>query len=317
MKTVYKIGLALLAFPIMSMAQAPTASIKKIINGAPVIDGAVDAFWEQVPANNIDKNFQTEVPTLGASGTTYWKAVWNDTAIFVLVVVNDDVYLPVYLGANPTEHWTYDKPEIYFDVNDVLADGLGASAGSGHYQFAPAFKDGFITGELQVTSSVWYAQLVNDPDYLAEYSVPFSKLKNEDDVEVSKTATIGFDVTILDADSDDDSPVRRRAVWANVGAINESWNNMDDIGTITLSTESPINLSSTQSAVLSGQNAYITNDMLKFKGFDRLTEVVVYSALGQKVIAAKNVTELNVASLKKGVYMVVVNNGKRTFKVVK
>jgi len=66
-----------------------------------------------------------------------------------------------------------------------------------------------------------------------------------------------------------------------------------------------------------GQSAYIANDMLKFKGYDKAVNVEVYSILGKKVISANNITEVNVSELAKGVYMVRVNNEKQAYKVMK
>ena len=73
------------------------------------------------------------------------------------------------------------------------------------------------------------AFLVTDPTYVAEYFIPFTKLIDKDGIEVTKTTTIGFDVTLDDNDVVD--PVRNRAVWSNTGSINESWDNMDGCGT--------------------------------------------------------------------------------------
>ncbi len=63
---------------------------------------------------------------------------------------------------------------------------------------------------------------------------PFSKLLDKDGSDVDITQPIGFDVTIIDGESAAPG-IRQRAVWTNVGAVNESYNNMDDCGTITLS----------------------------------------------------------------------------------
>ena len=65
------------------------------------------------------------------------------------------------------------------------------------------------------------------------------------------------------------------------------------------------------------QSAYIAHDMLKFKGFGNAVDAEIYSILGQKVLVAKNINELNVSSLKRGVYLVRVNNGSQAFRVVK
>lgn len=67
----------------------------------------------------------------------------------------------------------------------------------------------------------------------------------------------------------------------------------------------------------SNQSAYIAHDMLKFKGFSNAVDAEIYSILGQKVLVAKNINELNVSSLIHGVYLVRVNNGSQAFRVVK
>lgn len=66
----------------------------------------------------------------------------------------------------------------------------------------------------------------------------------------------------------------------------------------------------------SGKTAYISQNMLRFKGFDKAVDAEIYSILGQKVLVAKNISELNVSNLKRGVYLVKVNNG-QSYRVVK
>lgn len=65
------------------------------------------------------------------------------------------------------------------------------------------------------------------------------------------------------------------------------------------------------------QLAYITQNMLRFKGYNSAVNVEVYSLLGQKVLSAKNINELNVSNLENGIYMVRVNNGEQAFKIIK
>ena len=213
------------------MAQVPSGIFKKA-TVAPEIDGVVDVVWAEANTYNIDKPFQTNVPTLGTAGETTWKALWNADGVYILLTVKDDTFFPAYAGAVPGNNWEYDKPEIYFDVNYVLKDGLGSSGNKGHYQVAPGFEaaklDGTPTTE---TNGVVYSFMVSGQTYLAEYFVPFSLLIDQGGIEVDKTGTIGFDVTIIDRDVE--ATGRQRAVWANVGAINESYSNMDDAGLVT------------------------------------------------------------------------------------
>ncbi|HAH25992.1 MAG TPA: hypothetical protein DCL77_19900 [Prolixibacteraceae bacterium] len=216
-----------------SFGQKPRAAIDKATT-APIIDGVIDDLWAGVAANNIDKVFQTDVPTLGALGTTYWKALWDDNGIYILINVNDDVFYPSYLVPG-SDDYRYDKIEVYFDANYSKADGLGVNdGGSGHYQVSYAFSPTNINGTNNIDggSGVQYGFKVTGGAYVAEYFVPYSKLKDKDGIVVDKSGEIGFDMYIVDSDSD--QPERKRATWANTGNIAESYDVMDDCGIITL-----------------------------------------------------------------------------------
>jgi hypothetical protein len=225
---------ALLGFSLCfdSLAQTrPEALIKKA-ETTPVIDGQSEAAWDIAEKHSIDKNFQNEQPTIGNST---WQMLWSDGGLYLLLIIDDDDFYPHYVtGGNV---WEFDNPEIYFDVNEVLEDGGGASGepDNGHHQVAPPFKDGFNNGTLLVAEfdpPVEYAFLVNDPDYTAEYFIPFSYLTDDNGNEVTIANDIGFDVQIIDRDAGDS--FRNRAVWANRGILDESWNDMDDCGIIRL-----------------------------------------------------------------------------------
>ena len=221
-----------------AMAQAPEGMFAKV-SAAPEIDGVVDEIWAEATVYNIDKPFQSEVPTLGESGETTWQGVWTEDGVFILLKVTDDAFLPSAAGQNS---WEYDKPEIYLDVNFVLEDGIGGGGGKGHYQVAPGFTDGKNDGTPITTTEgivgVIYAFMVDGPNYIAEYFIPLNKLLDEEGNQVDLTNTIGFDVTIIDRDPDDTA--RKRAVWANVGAINESYSNMNDAGHVTFEGAEPL-----------------------------------------------------------------------------
>ncbi|HSO85505.1 MAG TPA: leucine-rich repeat protein, partial [Draconibacterium sp.] len=220
---------------ITQAAVTPTAVIKKA-DTAPVLDGTIDDLWATANTYNIDRPFINETPTLGA---TTWKALWNSEGIYLLVEVTDDVFMPAYAGTDPGQNWMYDKPEIYFDVNMEKKDGLGAMSGYGHYQFAPTFEESSIGGGIisDMGNGALYSFKVNAPNYVGEYFFPFSILIDKDEIEVDRGSEIGFDITVVDNDISD--PYRNRAVWSNIGEINENWANMDDAGTITLEGAEP------------------------------------------------------------------------------
>jgi hypothetical protein len=197
----------------------------------PVIDGEMDEIWDDANVYNIDKNFQSELPSLGAVGETTWRALWDMDGMYILLVVNDDHWYPGYM-VDGSNNWEYDKPELYFDVNYILEDGVGGGFGQGHYQVAPAAAAATIDGTaITQGNGVVYAFKVNDPDYVVEYFIPWTLLLDKNGVAFDKMETMGFDVTIIDRDPGD--AARKRAVWANVGEKDESWSNMDDAGWIT------------------------------------------------------------------------------------
>lgn len=230
MKKIFTLFLSVF-FMTTVMAQAPTAVFKKA-SVAPQIDCVVDDVWKDALVYKIDKPFQAEVPTLGESGKTTWQALWDADGVYVLLKVTDDAFYPHYAVTPAGNNWEYDKPEIYFDVNYVLKDGVGAGGNAGHIQVAPGFTDGKNDGTaITQTDGVIYAFLVDGTNYIGEYFIPYTKLIDKAGIEVDKFNTIGFDVTIIDRDPGDAG--RRRAVWANVGAIAESYSNMDDAGQVT------------------------------------------------------------------------------------
>ncbi len=235
MRKIFTLALSAL-FVAGVFAQQPEAVIMKA-SVAPVIDAEVDDVWAEANAYPVDKPFQAEVPTV--DGTT-WKALWNPDGIYVLIEVLDDAWLPMYLDNPPGSNtWEYDKPEVYFDVNYILNDGGGASAAeSGHFQAAP--EPLLDQNDGQPLQQSWrniagttftYSITVNDPDVNYEYFFPMGELLDAEGIQIDLTGTIGFDVTVIDRDPGD--AARKRAVWANIGLLDESWNNMDDCGLAT------------------------------------------------------------------------------------
>ena len=218
------------------LAQKPSGIILKTYS-APVIDGKIDEIWATADQYNIDKKFRTEDPTFGEAGTTYWKSLWDDNGMYILVVANDDAWFPSWIPGGNGNNWEYDKIELYFDTNSILKDGLGAANGgiTGHTQIAPGSIEGYIDGTMQLAdigaSKVKYAYKVTDPKWNAEYFIPWNCIPDKTGARFDKSGTMGFDVYLVDRDPGDSA--RKRAVWANEGAISENWNNMDDAGTLT------------------------------------------------------------------------------------
>jgi hypothetical protein len=234
MKTILFTLFVIVLFGQSVLAQKPSGVIFKT-SSAPVIDGRIDEIWSTAVQYNIDKKFLNEEPTFGVSGTTYWKSLWDDSGMYILIVANDDAWFPYWKG-NSSENWMYDKIELYFDTNSILKDGVGAQNGNtGHMQIAPAPNENFTDGTMQTfdygTFKVNYAHKVTDPKWNAEYFIPWDGIPDKAGKRFDKSGTMGFDVYVVDRDSGEGG--RKRAAWANEGTITENWNNMDDAGTLT------------------------------------------------------------------------------------
>ena len=218
-----------------AIGQKPEAIILKA-SVAPVVDGVIEAVWEEANTYNISKAYNGEVPTLGAEGETTWRALWNTEGIYFLIQVADDAFFPNWADSpeNPNT-WEYDILELYFDINTMnLEDGLGASDNKGHHLISPGFIEGQIDGTpLYDTkyTEVLFAHRVTDPNYISEYFIPFEVLTDSEG-RVMPYSQIGFDVYVNDRDPIDGGS--NRAVWSNTGNTDPPWVNMDDCGIISL-----------------------------------------------------------------------------------
>ena len=223
-----------------SAVDKPDATFYRFPDGcAPVIDGTVDPLWGNVEAHHINRTYRTEQPTFDLAT---WQAAWNDTCIFVLVTVEDDDFCPPWESGD--YDWMSDKPEIYLDINNELHDGGGPADGEGHFQLAPSFIEGadnnITSGNINFAANrsfyATYAYDINGTDYKYEYAISINSLRNNNGNILNPYTIdyIGFDVTVIDRDAADNG--RRRAVWKNTGALDESWNNMDDCGIVIFNT---------------------------------------------------------------------------------
>ncbi len=212
----------------------------------PILDGIEEDFWNNVEANPINKDFGGETPTL----ESYWKAAWCDTGLFVLINVIDDDHYPAW-EAGSDEFWMYDGAEVYFDINEKLDDGGGASGGNGHYQSHPAFASDQYGVKLNhfVSSNMpggQYAYQLNGENWVREQFFPFSNFVNNDGMTMNRNSfitmdSIGFDIIVLDQD-EGITITKHSKVWQNSGEVDHNWNNMDDAGVIKLVGEDDANI---------------------------------------------------------------------------
>jgi hypothetical protein len=293
----------------MDVAYAPTA---------PVIDAVEDEPWATVDPVPFVLPRGTEAPTV----TAYWKALWDADFIYVFLNVEDDNYWPGWeAGGNG---WEYDKPEIYFDVNDVLADGPGpGTASSGHYQWSPDPTDGGGDGTAITTAGTTqapggtYAYLVTGESYAYEFAVDVTSMSNVDGVPMdcdklhNLPELIGFDATVIDQD-EGITTGRQRFIWQQGdGSEDEAWNTMDAAGTITLVGDcSGVGINDVKTVNVAVQPNPVTDFLTINANFDK---VVINNILGQEISTMNQIksNKLDVGYLSKGVYIIKVYKGER------
>jgi hypothetical protein len=309
MRKIYALFVACI-FALTAIAQ--DATFYKLPDGCPLtIDGLADDVWANVEAHAIEKMFQTELPTLDLA---QFQAVWNDTAIIVLVTVQEDSWCTQY--CEPAQvGWMSDKPEIYFDVNDTLFDGGGPAAGNGHYQKAPDPTMAMDT-IAYTAGDYMYGYTVDDPDYMFEYSVLLAGLLDHLGMALDPMAidSIGFDCTVIDRDEGED--IRKRMVWMQDGngfPADEAWNTMDGAGKVVFSDETVDCGSGIVTSQVESFNVY-PNPAMDYIQIDAtFSEVVITNIIGQESLILKDVkgTRIDISSLESGLYFISLYNNNK------
>jgi len=232
-------------FCTMSWAQTNSVGSVAKATAKPVIDGVIDALWSTTEKMNITRTFTGESPTVGPVGATYFKALWDNDGMYVVINVADEAWLPAWaVGDGKGNSYEYDNNELYFDTNYILADGKGGTptATTGHRQIAPKTpnpSDGALQTATFGAGTVKYAyKVTNNASYVSEWFVPWYSLTDKDGFFFDKTGLMGFDITVIDRDPGDTS--RKRVSWSNTGIIQENYNNMDDAGRLTFQGATPL-----------------------------------------------------------------------------
>jgi hypothetical protein len=304
MKKIYSLMIGLL---LVGGAFAATKSaVIKFATVAPEMDGFAEEAWDIAVPEAIDQFLYTETPTVTAT----WQALYDEDNFYVVVSVNDDDHYPAW--ASGGNAWEFDKPEVYWDVNEVLLDGGGpVTASSGHYQLSPGMtEDGYDAVQTAAATtqspggSYSYSQV--GEGYVYEMAVPWANFLDKNAVvetaAIAKTRAMGFDVCVIDQD-EGVTTARQRKTWAQDGktpVADESWNNMDGAGTITFEGGNGVNTLKTRTMSVY-PNPAIDNVTIN-ADFNR---VAISNILGQQIKSfAVTSKTVNVSDLSKGVYVI-------------
>ncbi|HPR31890.1 MAG TPA: sugar-binding protein [Prolixibacteraceae bacterium] len=304
MKKIYSLLIALLVCG--GMFAQTGVNVEVAFTTEPIeIDGFLDEAWDAVAEVAIELPFREEVPTV----TSWWKALYDEDYCYVVVnVIDEGNHWPSWESGGNS--WEYDKPEVYWDMNEVIADAVGVSvASSGHWQIADGFVEATYDTEIEVAATtqkpggkIGYS--LSGEDYVYEHAMLWSTLLDKNGTAYTAAdvrnvlGDIGFDVTIIDQD-EGITTARQRAVWQSDGTVDECWNNMDGCGTITL-----LEPSSSKEVKNIEMSVYPNPASNHVTINAQFTRVDVSNILGQQVKSiAQNSRTLNISDLSKGVYV--------------
>ncbi len=250
MKSLYNISalmLFLLGFTSQSKAQLSTTIYKINSNASITIDGiGNETFWKNVK-EHTEVNYVNASPNGEKDFKRYWwKAAWNDTAIFFLVKVEDDFVFPY-------DHWAADGIDFYFRFGgkEILDPHIFFYQDSGVYQIPCMLTErGYLHGTYQADTSNYktQSQLISTPehqgyyietyvlwDYFVEYN---AATQNTSDVIPEDGYSFEFDINTHDNDTDpndSDFPAFDELVSAFWSSNKHLWeSDWSNVGTITL-----------------------------------------------------------------------------------
>jgi hypothetical protein len=178
------------------------------VNNAPVIDGTIDAIWTDasvLPASVSKLLTGTVSNTADLSGN--FKALWDNTYLYVLADVTDDTKVNDSQNA-----YDDDAVEVYVDIDNNKATTYGAN----DVQYTFGWNDGTTVGVLpsgRSTTGITYSAVARTGGYIIEARIPWTTLQ--------KTPAIGQQVGIDFMVNDDDDNGTRDAKLA--------WNSTTDM----------------------------------------------------------------------------------------
>ena len=150
----------------------------------PVIDGEIDAIWEN--ADKIETLYSGDEwdPELCASG--YAKILWTETNVYMLAVVKDET-LPTF------DDGARNGVDMWMSELDTMTDNYDSDAGDWIYCLSSTGTEVHYTGNDLVYSASLTAIKLTDDGYVMEITLPWMSKQ-----EMSEGHVIGFTFAIND-----------------------------------------------------------------------------------------------------------------------
>ncbi|WP_116105543.1 sugar-binding protein [Lewinella sp. IMCC34191] len=174
--------------------------------GRPIsVDGAVDPAWEQAQVYDLDK-VSTGIVTGATDLSASYRTMWDETYLYLLVEVVDDVLVPV---ANPGQPWNFDGVEVYLDVTNDKTEAYNANDRQVIYGYGTPAPIG-VSGTLALPNSLG-AQVDTEGGYRAEIAFAWTDLG----VTPREGRYLGLDVAVADNDTPGGDREGKLGWWSN------------------------------------------------------------------------------------------------------
>ncbi|WP_433618301.1 endo-1,4-beta-xylanase [Paenibacillus cellulositrophicus] len=147
--------------------------------GTPVIDGTVDAVWNQAAAMPVNRY---QMAWQGATGTA--KALWDDHNLYVLIQVSD-----AQLDKSSTNAWEQDSVEVFLDENNAKTTFYQDDDG----QFRINFDNETSFNPPKIADGFESATKAAGTNYTVEMKIPLKT------VTPANQLKLGFDAQVNDA----------------------------------------------------------------------------------------------------------------------
>ena len=185
------------------------------------IDGTIEASWSNasiLPAAAAKLLSGTFTNSADLSGN--FKALWDDTYLYVLADITDDTKTN-----ESTNVYDDDAVEVYIDINNDKATAYGANDA----QYSFGWNDGTTVGILPTgrsTTGITYSALARTGGYIVEARIPWSTMQGNPVIG----QLVGMDFMIND---DDDGGTRDGKLSWNA-ATDNAWQDPSLFGTAVL-----------------------------------------------------------------------------------
>ena len=198
-------------------AQVP-AGIRKVSRPV-VIDGRADDFWSDSRQYKIG-NVIYSPPSNDEDFSAYYKTMWDEKNLYVLVDVTDDS-----LKNDSDEFWLDDSVEVFVDADNSKSGSYGSNDYQYFFEWAEA-NPGMGEFKHDRTAGVEFAVERVEVGYRVEIKLPWSTLGTKP----SAGAKIGLDVHVNDDDDGGDRDTK--LTWS--GKEDNAWQTPSVFGTAEL-----------------------------------------------------------------------------------